>query len=543
MANPYDITNAFRAIENELMKSMIRNMRRHKAEETKEGYRWSMWQAEQLKALEQYKHLNQHKYKDRFSKLNDEMAEIIRQARQEGGMKQEIAILNAIKRGFKPGNSRRAAEQMEAAFFRINDRKLEALIHSTVHDMEKAERAILRRADDQYRKIIFNAQVYANTGSGTYEKAVDMATKDFLSKGIDCIEYANGARHTISDYVDMALRTASKRAYLQGEGEMRKKWGIATVIMNKRGNPCPKCLPFVGKVLIDDVWSGGTRKDGPYPLMSAAVSAGLYHPRCKDSHTTYFEGISTPPNDLTGNEVKKVEEWNEKESKKRYAKRQAERFGRLAKYSLDRENRQRYAVKRSEWENAPQSYKQREESHRGMNKGTAINKAHILSDEYVKKIQKLEASKELSRSILAEAKAMLTHRSGTEFEDLAFITGDGKVKRSVNYNVTRTAKQTKKMSNMLKREPDNSIIAIHNHPNSTPPSFDDLKVAELRRYKYGIAVCHDGALYKYKVTGDLSAVHYETAVARLQKKGYNKSEINRFVDNAKKAGVEMEVLR
>lgn len=38
-----------------------------------------------------------------------------------------------------------------------------------------AETAVLRKADDDYRKAIFNAQVYANSGAGTYEKAVDMA--------------------------------------------------------------------------------------------------------------------------------------------------------------------------------------------------------------------------------------------------------------------------------------------------------------------------------------------------------------------------------
>ena len=48
----YDITAAFQAIEDELIASMIRNMDRHRAEETKEGYEWYMWQAEQLKALE-----------------------------------------------------------------------------------------------------------------------------------------------------------------------------------------------------------------------------------------------------------------------------------------------------------------------------------------------------------------------------------------------------------------------------------------------------------------------------------------------------------
>ena len=62
----YDIVEAFRRIENELIASMIRNMDRHRAEEDKEGYQWSMWQAEQLKALEKYKPANQKKYMTLF---------------------------------------------------------------------------------------------------------------------------------------------------------------------------------------------------------------------------------------------------------------------------------------------------------------------------------------------------------------------------------------------------------------------------------------------------------------------------------------------
>ena len=60
-----------------------------------------------------------------------------------------------------------------AEFFKLNERKLEALIEATTHDMEAAETAVLRKANDDYRKAIFNAQVYANTGAGTYEKAVE----------------------------------------------------------------------------------------------------------------------------------------------------------------------------------------------------------------------------------------------------------------------------------------------------------------------------------------------------------------------------------
>lgn len=347
MTNPYDIEEAFAAIEEELIESMVRNMIRHKAEEDDEGIQWEMWQVKQLEALEKYKKANRKKFSKEFDYINQKMEELIKEANAQGMMEQELEILQAIKNGYR---AKKAPDSMQAEFFKLNERKLEALINATTNDMQKAETAILRMADDKYRQIIYNAQVYANTGAGTYEKAVDMATKDMLTAGLHCVEYANGARHTLKDYADMAIRTASKRAYLQGEGTKRQEWGISTVIVNKRGNPCPKCLPFCGKILIDDVWSGGSRKDGPYPLMSKAITAGLYHPRCKDSHTTYFEGISTPPDDkYTKKEIKQIETDYLVEQKQQYAKRQAEKFGRLEKYSLDERNREFYGRKANMW--------------------------------------------------------------------------------------------------------------------------------------------------------------------------------------------------
>lgn len=343
--NEYDIQEALKRIENELIASMIQNMDRHRAEETKEGFEWGMWQAEQLKALEEYKKRNKEKYKDQFGEINSSIPALISESRKRGYLDQEAQILESIRKG-----SSRGQGDIDAPFFQINDRKMNALIDATVSDMDNAETAMLRRANDQYRKTIFNAQVYANSGVGTYEKAVDMATKDFLAAGIQCIQYKNGSMYRIEEYAGMAIRTASKRAYLTGEGEKRKEWGCHLVIMNKRGNPCPKCLPFVGKILIDDVWSGGSSKDGSYPLMSSAMAAGLYHPNCKDGHTTYFPGISTPPDDkFSKEEIKKVEDDYKGDQKQQYAKRQKEKFRRLANYSLDRENKEKYEIKLGEW--------------------------------------------------------------------------------------------------------------------------------------------------------------------------------------------------
>lgn len=342
----YDIGAAFEAIENELIASMIRNLSRHKVEEINEDKQWAMWQTEQLKALEKYRKENQEIFGAKFKDINGRIEALISTARDEGDMEQEMAILQAIKEGFP---ARKVSPGASAAFFRLNNRKLEALIQATTSDMEKAETAVLRMANDKYRKVIFNAQVYANSGAGTYEKAVDRATKDFLAAGLNCIEYANGARHTLSDYADMAIRTASKRAYLQGEGQKRQEWGISTVIMNKRGNPCPKCLPFVGKILIDDVWSGGSAKDGPYPLMSTAIAAGLYHPRCRDSHTTYFPELEELDNEYSKKDIEDIEEQNRREARQQYAERQEKKFHRLAFYSLDSENRNKYLAKEQEW--------------------------------------------------------------------------------------------------------------------------------------------------------------------------------------------------
>ena len=342
----YDVAAAFQAIEYELINSFFRNMKKHKVDEVKEQKEWAMWQVRQLQELDLYKKQNAKKYGTKFTDINKTIAEMIRLSNEEGQMDQEAEILSAMEKGLKP---QRAPEQMTAQFFRTNDRKLDTLINATVSDMEKAEVAVLRKADDVYRKTIFNAMVYANTGAGTYEKAIDMATKDFMKAGLTCVEYKNGSKHTISDYADMAVRTANKRAYLQGEGTKRQEWGIHTVIVNKRLNACPHCMPFAGKVFIDDVWGGGTAADGDYPLLSEAVAAGLYHPRCKDSHTAYFPGISDKPKKYTREEVKEAEKAEEQERKADYAERQAEKYQRVADTRLDPENKRFEQARADRW--------------------------------------------------------------------------------------------------------------------------------------------------------------------------------------------------
>lgn len=344
MENAYDVAAAFRRIEDDLIRSMIRNFEHHKAMEAAEGIEWTQWQIEQLAALEEFKRRNQTKYAGEFKDINESIERIILHAKQIGMDEQEMQILNAIKRGAKLTKG-----SMTGEFFKINDRKVNAMIQATVDHTKEAEVSILRVSEDAYRQTIFNAQMYASTG-GTYEKAVDMATKDFLRRGIQCIRYRNNTYHSLEEYSEMALRTANTRAYLTGEGEMRNAWGEHLVIMNKRNCACPKCTVWCGKVLIDDVWSGGSAKDGNYPLMSTAIGEGLYHPNCKDIHTTYFPDLADLIEEPTSDERRAMEVRDEVENEYNNAQKQIRSYERLSKYSLDEENKTNYQHRLSQWE-------------------------------------------------------------------------------------------------------------------------------------------------------------------------------------------------
>ena len=359
----YDVSRAFERIENELLESMTRNLKKHKAEETELGIEWTQWQAIQLEELHRFKQEAAKKYGLEFKSMNKKIRETIANASLQGASDEELNVLKALEKGYVLKRER----GLSAGFFQTNQKRLDALMNAVEHDMKTAQTAVLRYANDKYRQIIFQSQVAASSGALTYEKAVDMATSDFLKKGINCITYSNGAVHNIVSYADMAVRTASKRAYLMGEGQKRQEWGISTVILNKRFNACPLCMPFEGKVLIDDVWSGGTSKDGPYPLMSSAMAAGLYHPNCKDKHSTYFEGISPKPESRFYEEKPVIEERQRIENKLNHAKRQAKSYNRLAKNSLDAENQETYRARATEWRDKVKEYREQldsfEESH------------------------------------------------------------------------------------------------------------------------------------------------------------------------------------
>ena len=355
MASEYDVVGAFQDIEMELIKSIKRTMKRHIGEEFQEEINWTQWQAEMLNGLAQYKAENADKLQGYYSTINDEIEETIRQAYQLGESEQEIEILKAIQEGFKADKPGIGTNAMQGSFFKVNKEKLNALIKATTEDMSKAENAILRMTDDVYRQTIFKAQMFYNSGASTLWKAVDMATKDFLSAGINCIQYKNGARVNIASYSEMALRTANKRANLMGSANKRMEYGIHTVKITSHNSACPMCIQWQGKVYYDDVYGEVTPAErrglGYYPLLSEAVKGGMFHPNCKNGLSTYYDGINQPPKEPTKEEVEEMTRRYNLEQHQRMCERNIRKYKRLENGSLDTDNIAKYAEKRRQWTN------------------------------------------------------------------------------------------------------------------------------------------------------------------------------------------------
>ena len=479
----YNIKESFERIENELIDSMMRNFSRHRAEENKEGYNWTQWQAEQLKSLEEYRKHNAKKFGKRFKTINSKVEEMIRTAKADGNASQEAEILEAVKDGFKA--PKKPSAHSTAEFFKVNDRKLDALIKSTTDDLKRAETAVLRMSNDKYRKAIYNAQVAMNTGAVTYEQAVDIACKDMLNAGLNCVEYKNGARHTLSDYADMAVKTANKRAYLRGEGEKRAEWGVSLVVVNSRQGGCPDCAKYIGKVFIDDVYSNGKKSDGNYPLLSTAIKNGLFHPRCKDSTSTYYEEITTLE-PVSPEEEAEMDRRERLEEKQQYAQRQAERFDRRAEYSLDEDNKRIAQTRANEWHDRADRLEEKvnkaesnssenvaKSGESGIIKEKSKKPITPITDKAISRIPKVDIegyTEEQCLKIQKRHKELLKFsKEQNDNKEVAFV-----LKNDVSKMITEPIKGTDEKIDFGSALQGKDLFVMHNHPRNSSYSLNDI---------------------------------------------------------------------
>lgn len=172
----------------------------------------------------------------------------------------------------------------------------------------------------------------------------------------------------------------------------------------------------------------------------------------------------------------------------------------------------------------------------------------VKTSGYRKLFNNLDESTAIQRTAYERAREMLSHRSGTKFEDLAFIdTVTGKAMIRADYDVENEVIPSLKMRRMVMGAEPSTIIAIHNHPGSSVPSIMDLSTAYEKRYKYGIIACHNGYVMRYRVLGGFNEVIVDQLLDKANKYLYNDSgsgdRLEAILDLLKAENVELEVFR
>ena len=312
-----EIVDLFEQLELHLINSLKRNLMRHRRQEQDEGGKdgvpenWEAWQSAKMRDVRRFRRENEKILGEYMPTIEEATEKVLQEQYAEGGAD---------------------------SFFGSSDPKLKSLIHEMQNNEVRVKQGCLRYMNDVYRKTILRTATAMNAGGMSLHKAVDEATEDFLAQGIRCIRYSNGRLVNIATYAEMALRTCNTRAMLMGEAKQRERMGIDTVLVSQYGACSDTCLPWQGRVYIDDVFQtyngprtgsfGISRNGRQYMLLSVAIKGGLFHPNCRHTITTWIEGVSTMPKPMDAKEIERVNKLEKTqralERKVRKAKRQAE---------------------------------------------------------------------------------------------------------------------------------------------------------------------------------------------------------------------------
>ncbi len=340
-----DIAKIFEEIELRLIASLKRNLLRHKAEEKKYGKNWSAWQAEKLRNIERFRRENLDIMNEYVDIIDDETRELMEEQFREGEEEVEQAVSEFFDEEITPIPTKH--------FFGVNNEKMQKLITDVTALEKTAETAVLRMTDDIYRQTVNRVQLAMAAGEMTLPVAIDMATKDFLNAGINCIVYKDGKRVNIADYVRMALQTCATRATLQGKVKRFAELGYDTVLVSAYGGCSETCEPYQGRVFIDDVftvWSGERNGDMGksiycgkwFPLLSFAIRGGLFHPNCRHTLSQYIDGFTKIPEPIPADRIKQQREL---EQKQRMLERKIRKLKRFAEGTQNPEIAKAYRKK------------------------------------------------------------------------------------------------------------------------------------------------------------------------------------------------------
>ncbi|MFI8360720.1 phage minor capsid protein [Streptomyces sp. NPDC085612] len=196
---------------------------------------------------------------------------------------------------------------------------VDRLAASYAADTRPLYQRITRAILDLFRSITSRAAGTQLLTGITRRQASQRALDEFARRGVAGFVDSAGRSWELAAYAEMAVRSVTARAAIDGHIDAMAEVGQGLVIVSNAPLECPLCRPWEGEVLAlsgppgprtvrteHTVQPTGLRAAFRPPATVAvhvagslpeARAAGLFHPNCRHSLSLYLPGVTTRPPD------------------------------------------------------------------------------------------------------------------------------------------------------------------------------------------------------------------------------------------------------
>ncbi|WP_282698214.1 phage minor capsid protein [Streptomyces sp. CC208A] len=173
---------------------------------------------------------------------------------------------------------------------------------------------ITRAVLDVFRSIVTRVSASTLLGGLTRRQATQRALDQFAQRGVTGFVDAAGRSWELAAYAEMAVRSVTARAAVEGHIDALAELGVGLVIVSDAPLECPLCAPWEGEVLSlgpergpqtvraekaiqPELHSGPPETVAVHIAgsLTEARAAGLFHPNCRHSLSAFLPGVTTRP--------------------------------------------------------------------------------------------------------------------------------------------------------------------------------------------------------------------------------------------------------
>lgn len=244
---------------------------------------------------------------------------------------------------------------------------VDRLAASMAEDTRPVYARITRVVVDVYRSITSRASASTLLGGLTRRQASQRALDQFANRGVTGFVDSAGRSWDMASYAEMAVRSVTARAAVDGHVDALGEIGVGLVIVSDAPLECPLCRQWEGETLTLSGQSGphtvqaehltetvGRLRQRPRIIpvhvagsLTEARGAGLFHPNCRHSLSAYLPGVTTrPPHHPTPGTT------YEDTQRQREIERHIRRWKRRQAAAMDDATRRAAGAKVREWQKA-----------------------------------------------------------------------------------------------------------------------------------------------------------------------------------------------